>query len=309
MHGLGDNLHLRSILREYWSSGKYDEIQLATSWVSVYWDFIQEGWLKVVFKPTDLRTQTKNAMRELHLFAKPEFDPNASYITKQDVWFRAQDIRERGSVLAAMCAHLDVDIGVGDFRLPINPAWESSYVRSILKLADDRPIMIYRPLIMRTEWDGCAARNPDAQVYAKLYDSVRKDFFVVSVADLVPNVEWIADHEDARPNLALHSGELPIEQLACLFSHAAMVYCSPGFAVIMAQAVETPVTCVFGGYENSRSFSVGAQWAPYLGIDPIKPCQCFQHHHPCDKRIDMPSALGNIKEFARAAAASSKVFA
>jgi ADP-heptose:LPS heptosyltransferase len=161
----------------------------------------------------------------------------------------------------------------------------------------DKPILVYRPLVERTEWNGCAARNPDHNAYAELYASVRDRFHVVSIADLVPGKEWMVGHE-VEVDQKFHAGELPFETLAGLFSIAAMVFASPGFAVILAQAVETPVVAVFGSYEASYSFSGGARWCPYLGIDPIRPCDDFNHSNTKDKTIDVEAAKARIAIFA-----------
>ena len=65
--------------------------------------------------------------------------------------------------------------------------------------------MVLRPLVERTEWRGCAARNPDPVAYAALYNSIRDRFFVVSLADLVPGVEEMVTDLDA--DICLHKGE------------------------------------------------------------------------------------------------------
>ncbi len=98
--------------------------------------------------------------------------------------------------------------------------------------------MVYRPLVERTEWNGCAARNPDHSAYAALFASIRDQFHVVSIADLVPNVEWISGAR-VEADQKFHAGELEFEALAGLFSIASLVFCSPGFAVILAQTVGT----------------------------------------------------------------------
>jgi ADP-heptose:LPS heptosyltransferase len=155
--------------------------------------------------------------------------------------------------------------------------------------------MVLRPLVERTEWRGCAARNPDPIAYAALYNGIRHRFFVVSLADLVPGAEELVT--DLRADICLHKGEMDIEAIAGLMSRAALTFCSPGFAVPLSQAIGTPVIAVFGGFECSRSFSYGHRFAPTLGIDPINPCQCFSHTHQCDKRIDLPMAHADIEEF------------
>lgn len=284
MHGLGDNLHQRGVLRQL--AERYAEIWLETSWPSVYHDMPA---IRCVAKGTSLRTQRKNARRQSALFRHaPAIGP------QMRIWYAPADVRSTGSVLAAMCANAGVDHDRADFRMPVPAEWVAE-ARAIVGRTD-RPILVYRPLVERTEWGGCRARNPDARVYVDLFERVRDRYFVVSIADLVPRVEWMVS-EPVAADATFHAGELHFEALAGLFSMAALVWASPGFAVPMAQAVGTPVVCVFGGYESSRSFASGARYTPYLGIDPIEPCECFQHQHDCRKTIDMTAAAARLDDF------------
>lgn len=289
MHGLGDNLHQRSVIRQLMQ--RYD-VTLESSWVAPYHDLIAQG-LRVVNKPTVLRTQTKNAKREAGLFDKGV--PAGARTRK--VWYAPREVRAAGGVLAAMCLNCDVSYDSADFRLPVKPEWIASAKDAV---QTDKPILVYRPLVERTEWNGCSARNPDHDAYAELFRSVRHNFHVVSIADLVPGTEWIAGHE-VDADQTFHGGELPFETLAGLFSISSLVFASPGFAVILAQAVETPVCAVFGSYEASYSFSGGARWCPYLGIDPITPCDDFKHDNNKDKTIDVAKAKSRLAVFSEEA--------
>lgn len=286
MMGLGDNLHQRAVIRQLMQ--RYD-VTLESSWVAPYYDLIEQG-LKVVHKPTSLRTQAKNAKREEALFHKVR--PQNCRTRK--VWYAPHEVRAAGGVLAAMCRNCDVPYETADFRLPVKPEWVAA-AKSVVQT--DRPILVYRPLVERTEWNGCAARNPDRDAYDALFQSIRDRFHVVSIADLVPNVEWISGHR-IEADQKFHHGELPFETLAGLFSIAAMAYTAPGFAVILAQAVGLPVAAVFGSYEASYSFSGGARYSPYLGIDPIVPCDDFKHDNTKDKTIDVPKAKSRLEIFA-----------
>lgn len=290
MHGLGDNLHQRGIIRQLMA--KHD-VTLETCWVAPFHDLIAQG-LKVVHKPTSLRTQAKNAKREASLFTKQR--PVGARTRK--IWYSPQEVRDNGGVFAAMCRNCDVSYYAADFRLPVPAEWIEAARAAV---PTDKPILVYRPLVERTEWNGCAARNPDHDAYAALFRSIRDKFHVVSIADLVPGKEWMVGH-DAQPNAIqadqrFHAGELPFETLAGLFASAAMVFASPGFAVILAQAVETPVVAVFGSYEASYSFSAGARFSPYLGIDPVIPCDDFNHSNTKDKSIDVEAAKARLAIF------------
>jgi ADP-heptose:LPS heptosyltransferase len=254
--------------------------------------------LKVIERPTLLRTQQKNAERERDRFCRRR--PPAG-IRTVSVGYPVQRVNALGSILAAMCAHTGCDYRQADFRLPIPPGWHARAAALIAQWRPSKPIMIYRPLVDRTEWGGCSARNPDADHYAELFDAISSKFFVVSVADLVPGREWISGRARVA-DVELHRGELDFETMAALFARAALIFAAPGFAVLLAQAVEVPSVCVYGGFEHPRSNAGGARFAPYLPIVPINPCACWRHGHACNKRIDMPRALHALKEFADGAA-------
>jgi ADP-heptose:LPS heptosyltransferase len=289
MHGLGDNLHQRALLKRWVQDFT---VYLETSWVAVYHDFPTDR-LRLLRKRSGLRTQAKNADREAAGFYTgpiPRFQANTR------VWYPPESVRRNGAVLKAMCETVHVPYTTADFRMPVRPEWHDSAVRDIVTRAGERPILIYRPLVERTEWTGCPARNPDHVSYAALFDSVRDRFFVVSIADLEPGREWIAGL-GCEADLYLHKGELPFESLAALTERAAMVFASPGFAIVLAQAVGTPSVCVYGGYEGNRTFDAGARFVPYLPISPVNPCACFTHGHDCDKRIDMPHAFRALDSF------------
>ncbi len=281
------------------------DVWLESSWVSPYHEYVAAG-LRVIFKRTTLRTQTKNATREASRFSTAQPPRHARLV---NVSYSPRDVIARGSVLASMCATAGVDISTADFRLPVAPAWRAEAARHVEAWnTGGRPIMVYRPLVERTEWTGCNTRNPDHAAYADLFEAIRDRFFVVSIADLEAGKEWLAG-KPARVDAAYHSGELPFEILAAVVERASLVFTSPGFAVVLAQAIGTPVACVFGGYENSTSFSAGARFGPYLGIDPIKPCNCWSHRHSCDKRIDMSAAVTRLRGFTDAVATNRAIVA
>jgi hypothetical protein len=295
MHGLGDNIRQRAIVRQLM---RERDVWIESSWVSVYHDLIVDG-LKVLHKQTRLRTQAKNAARERALFCGSR-PPAGARLLRID--YPPAEVRRHGSVMAAMCAAAGTDAATADFRLPVPPHWRAKASAWLDRWNPDRPLMLYRPLVDRpADWGGCNARNPDHAAYAALFRSIRDRFFVVSIADLIPGKEWIVG-ERIEADAKCHAGELEFETLAALTAMSALVYCSPGFAGVLAQAVGTPVAMIFGGYERSAFFFAGAKDAPVLGIDPVNPCECFSHHHACRKAIDVASASVRLDLFAAAAA-------
>lgn len=283
MHGMGDCLHQRSVVREL--SARFD-VWLETSWPLVYWDMPD---LKLIGRGTTLRTQLKNARRESGAFTSAA-PPRGAQVLRMH--YPPLEVKRRGSVLAAMSASAGVP--VGDFRLPVRPEWLAK-ADAVLAQAD-RPVMFFRPLTVRKEWTGAQTRNPRPEHYAALYAAIRERFYVVSVADLVPGAEWIVGDE-LPADLKLHKGELDAEALFGVVARADLVFTSPGFGTVLGQALGRPGVTVFGGYEDARSFSVGAAYAPWLPIQPQHPCPCWSHTHACPKDIDVPSAIGKLTEF------------
>lgn len=292
MLGLGDNIHQRAVIKQMM---KRNPVILETPWPSVYHDLIGDR-LKLINRACSLRTQTKNAKREKHLFSIKR----ASSRTHK-IWYTHDQIKNLGGFLAAMCANSGFQ--KGDFSLPVPDAWREK-ARKVIGYPD-KPIMIYRPLVNRTEWNGCMQRNPDAVAYVELAMSVRDHFHVVSIADLEDGVEW-AVSQSIGADIEFHKGELDFETIAGLMSIAGLVFCSPGFALVLAQAVGAPVVSVFGGHESARLYDHSNDTDCF--IEPIIPCECFNKLHKCDKRIDLTSAKNRIKEFVHVHSTQQEIY-
>ncbi len=289
MHGLGDNLHQRAVVRHLLAQGH--ELGLVTPWPQVYYDLP----VRCYFPADSLRTQKAN-MAGVTGVEKVTPAIEKSYEAKKRIWYTAQGVRKTGGFLPAMFDYLCERDYNSDFSFPSPALWKYAAAGKIAWRAVGRPVLFYRPLVARAEWPGCDNRNPDKDIYAQLINRIRDRFFVVSVADLKPDIEWITS-EPVHADLTFHAGELSFELIAGLMLISSLVFCSPGFALVMAQAIGTPAVCVFGGRENSSAYSIGAQMTPTLGIDPINPCLCFDHLHNCDKWIDIDKAQSALEKF------------
>jgi hypothetical protein len=287
MQGLGDNLHQRAILRVLM---REHAVTLATCHGMLYHDLVEDG-LALAFQRSHLRTQSKTQARENSLLRAAL--PRGARSVK--IFSSPGEIIRHGSILAAMFASAGLVMPERpDFSLPVPEAWRAA-VRKRLP-PTGRPILVHRPVVLRREWDA-RSRNPDVVAYDALFRSIRDRYFVVSVADLDAGQEWIEGPEQ-QVDLAWHKGELDFAHMAGLFAEAELVFCNAGFAAILAQAVGTPVVCVYGGRESFRTTArAGAHLAPTLGIDPDRPCDCYSHRHACDKRISLGPALERLAAF------------
>lgn len=297
MHGMGDNLHQRAILRQLMEG---HEVWLKTSWVSIYHDLIEEG-LNVLRGPTRLRTQNKNQDREAAKFSRKPVPPFTPTITLQ---YSGHNVRRQPSqtILEAMCesAGMRITYARADYRLPLPDEWLRPIRDMVAKWpVNGKQIMVYRPLVERPgDWNGAAKRNADPDCYAEILRPFRDQFFIVSIADLAPGREWTVGPV-LNADVTFHGGELPFESLAALFSIADVAYTSSGFATILAPAVGTSVISVTGGYERAQWHASGARFAPYLGIESATPCGCASSACPreCAKKFDVGEAVETMGEF------------
>src|SRR4051812_17147760 len=110
MHGMGDCLHQRAVLRQLMQ--RYT-VTLETSWPSMYHDLIADG-LVVTRRPVALRTQTKNATRESEAV---KFSPRHAFLRSgMRISYGAGQIMGTPSktILEAMCEATSTNYGTAD---------------------------------------------------------------------------------------------------------------------------------------------------------------------------------------------------
>lgn len=293
MHGMGDCLHQRAVLRQLMQS---NSIMLETSWASMYHDLVGPN-LKLLRKASGLRTQTKNAQREGELFSA--FNRTPSMRSMRVAYSGAQVMATPSrTVLEAMCQVTGTDYATADYSLPVPDEWLDKLNTITGRIPLHKPLLVYRPLVERPEWRGSALRNADPASYAALLADIRDTFYIISVADLEPGKEWLVGPQ-LIADKTFHKGELDFECLAALFTLADMVFTSGGFAAILAPAVGTPCVSVVGGYEPVTSMVSGARFAPFLAIGPGVPCECFTSmcRRACNKQVDMLAAGIALRDF------------
>lgn len=296
MHGMGDCLHERAVVKHYLAQGR--EIWLETSWPAIFHDLVGPD-LHLIRRPVNLHAQTKNAAREADKFYPRPAPAGCEAIR---VMYHGNDVMRTDSktVLESMCRATNTPYPA-DYRLPVPEAWVSKARSHLGGYDGSKPLLVYRPLVARPEWRGSMARNANELCYAHLVGFLRQHFFVVSVADLVPGVEWMVGYE-LKADVTLHKGELDFEALAGMFSIADLVVTSSGFAAILAPAVGTRCINIVGGYEDARAHDSGKLFAPFLSIEPAVPCRCWSSActKPCMKDIDMLAAVDHIAKFVKA---------
>lgn len=286
MWGTGDQLHTRAVFRELMKAG---DVHLESMAFAPFYDLVDHGLKISRIAGHAPRVRETTPFRETPL-------PRGASGTRMT--YGRDMIHRHGSILAAQfaCAGLKMP-EQPDFSLPVDEMWRPRAQRLIGRWAmGGKPLLIYRPIVLNTVWN-CPARSPDPVAYAALFAGLRDRFFVVSLANLAEGKEWIVGQEQ-DVDVKLHHDELDFETMAGLYAEADMVFANPGNATVFAQAVGTPSITVYGGHESFRTTnSVGAHLAPTLAIEPVKPCECHDRNHDCDKRIEIEPAKAKIEAF------------
>ncbi|WP_447867201.1 hypothetical protein [Rahnella bonaserana] len=261
MLGMGDTIYQRAFVKQL-PAGSY----IKTAWPELYEDL----QVNPVRSDTTLRTQRKNEVKSAATF----FTPPSPRQTKR-IFYGPADLK-RGSIFEAMRYQFGIEPAPLDL-----PSFGPELFTA------RKPIAVIRPATVRSEWRS-DSRNPDPDYLLQASQILRKNFFVVSVADLQDGEEWLVGDEP-EADLKLHAGELSIKELMRLVEHAAVVVSPVGWALPAAIAYKTPVYVVAGGR--------GAHNAPEVVTDPRMDlhrvgwaipdnyCRCEAWDHHCDKRI------------------------
>lgn len=297
--GFGDCIHQRAIVRDLLDRG--EDVVLETFYSALYQDFRERG-----LKLQPIQGHPPR-VREEHKLVRDSVNVPAD-ARRYKLSYNADAIRRHGSILAAQYACCGMKMPARpDFSVPVTRKWPRVH-------SSGKPLMVYRPLVLNNLFH-CESRLPDVDAYAALYESIRDQYHVVSVANLGDYGEHIVGPE-MDVDVKYHRGELSYEELVALYAEADLAFTCAGFAPVLAQAVGTRTVVVYGGHEGfCTTNSVGAHLAPTLAIEPRHVCECHGGHytrgpnqelvkpsktHECDKWIDVSAALHSLQEFTHA---------
>jgi len=259
MHGLGDNLYQRAVAKKI-----VEPFYLNTPWPQLYGDLPH---VTPLCPKTRFRTQGKNERRPESKFGTPPKYCQSSrwhYIVAPDQ-----------SILQSLSHQRGVK---GPFDMA-GPVFEGPAIKA--------PYVVVRPVCHRKEWTS-DSRSPRPEYIAAAIEHLRRDFTIVSVADLQPEHEWALEPLPYA-DVTYHKGELHVEQLLGLVRGAAGLVGGVGWIVPAALAYKVPLLLVYGGW----GFSNGPHriFGPDVDrsfIDQVMPdafCICNSNRHQCDKRI------------------------
>jgi hypothetical protein len=273
MYGLGDTIYQRGVLE---ALSKQRDLYVETPWPQLYADI---PTIKCVRPDTMLRTQVKNVKVTEGVWAEPPKGCETRRVTYAHI--------HSGTMMDALCQAAGVDKSLVRFSAP-----------PVSRARRARPYILVRPATLRSEWRA-DARGPKPEYLAQAIEVLRKDFHIISVADLEPGKEW------ALPPLPYadeihHSGELHVMDLMSLVAGAAGVVGGIGWLAPVAAAYKVPALLVFGGAGlfngPERIFDPVMDTSHIVQAIPDNFCMCGGTHHACDKTIR--GFAGIVAEFA-----------
>lgn len=268
MHGLGDSLYQRPIVRAL--AQEHDELFVVTPWPQFFADL----GVSLVSPYATYRTQRKNLGR---------VGPGTQWSTDRGVrrvrfGYMPGDLRKQ-SLFETLCAKVGVTADSFDWTPPPLPP---------CPVTSDKPIAVVRPVTERYEWLN-RSRNPKPEYVAQAADMLRdRGYFVVSVADIEPRMEW-ALYPLPHADLSFHAGELDAMQLLSLVAHADIVVGPVGWIVPACVTLGTPLVVIGGGQggHNAPEKLVDRHMplSPVTWIRPEPSCDCASMEHACNKVI------------------------
>lgn len=279
--GLGDTIYYRPAAR---AQAGHRDVYVETAWPELFSD-LDVG---LVRPNTRYRTQRKNIRRH---------DDRTPWVPRPG---NAESVRpgqrtEFGSVPESIVATVDMHGEPYVFDLP---DFGPSPIRT-----RTRPLAVLRPVTHRREWLNIA-RSPDpAYVATAATELVRRGYYVVSVADVDGEQEWI---EEPAPTAGrrLHHGELKPTELLALVQHADLVVGGVGWIVPACVAMGTPLIVIGGGYGhlNNPDWLMGplVDGSRIRWLLPDDFCMCADPVHDCPKDISefdgrFAQALGDLE--------------
>lgn len=293
MEGLGDNIYTRPFIKIL--SKRYN-VYLNTVLPKIYKD------LDVKFidpkKPT-YRTQQKELIKNDVSYSElPEFYEEIT------CHYKGQDLLN-DSIITTMYKQFDIPFSEKlEWDLP--DYWDEfiSNSNSVL-IPRDKKIAIIRPATIRAEWE-ISTRNPNPNYISWCAKVLHESgYYVISIADLEPNKEWLADNINIdSADLKLHSGELGIYGTLELLKMADIIVGGVGFISPAGVSANRPLFTIFGGRQQydclQKIFHPSMDFGKLGWSIPDKPCRCTLMKHDCNKTIshldsDFYNFLGKIQ--------------
>ncbi len=292
--GLGDNLYMRPFVRAACEQ-KTETIFLETPWPQLFWDIAEAHDLKFLKRQTRLRTQLKNENR----FGSDVYSAKPCCADQIKLNYGRQDLRDGiGMVGSIECGtSLAID---GNFDFNVKLDWLTEVLCKLSgnchgKL-DSKALAVVRPPTLRSDYRN-KARNPCPKAMQEAIDALSDTHYLISVADLEADAEWLDGPQLRGIDLELHNGELNTEEMLALCSMADLLVGGPGFIIPLGIALHVKTFIVFGGFHPPAAVTdprMNLDRFAYAAPEPF--CACFDEKHDCNKEINTAVMVDSLAD-------------
>lgn len=277
MDGWGDSIYNRAFVKIL---AKDNNVYLKTVLPRIFMDI--ENVYFIDPKKDTFRTQQKQKNKEEIVYTKL---PNIIH-KELTPYYTGKDLIE-GSIVSYFYKAYDIPTHTKlEWDLP---DFSKDLAESTIDIPKDRKIAIIRPSTIRAEWH-TETRNAK-QHYLAWCCKILNDcgYYTISIADLEPRKEWLADNVDIPAQLILHKSELGMYGTLELIKNADLVIAGSGFCVPATVSTNTNLFIIFGGRMGFDCLSKITH--PTMDMKkigwamPDNPCRCTESIHDCDKTI------------------------
>jgi hypothetical protein len=275
MHGLGDSLYLRPVLKWF---PEQRIINLLTPWPQVFHDF--KNVRICLPQLTNLRTQTANMLKHIELF-NPSMPPNIRL---------TYDLQKNNIMHSYFDCLYPAQPSWVDMSFPVKDEW-IQLAKGLIK--NDKPICLIRPNTLRREWMS-HARNCKNEYLQLFINKYAHKYHFVTLASIDGHREW---YEHDLTGIHQKIENIDIETTFGLFKIADVIVTAPCFWLPLGMSLNSKMLVLYGAHFSHWDINDKRIKAPNLVfVEPTPFERCAVHKPNAFKDIDRDILMAAFEE-------------
>lgn len=277
-YGFGDQIHMRPFVLNALKT--YKNVYVVTPYQDILYS---DTKVKCIAPITKLKNQKEWAENNSNLYVKApkKFDKTVRFDYGTKIRTSKQPILTTLNEQFPICNQSDLkDV---DFSFPVKSEDKQKALER-LNYKGSKKICVLKLPTLRQEWQN-KSRNALMKYFQRCIDLLKGDFYIISVADLRNELEWLTEELPTGIDKLYHNAEFPLNELVGLCSVADLIITTPSNFTVLGVANNLKVFNIFGGYApySIYSYPIKASNNGYLEPEPF--CFCFDNAHQCNKEI------------------------
>lgn len=295
-HGWGDTLYQRPIIKALLK--KHSSLVVETPIPQFFQD------LPVQFsRPNDNFHTQALLVKSLNRSSFPWVDQPQT-LPIQLCHFQ-RDFEDGLTVFEALERSGGVEVEDFDLRLDLKDEWKIAAVDVQMKI--NKPFVIIKPLTVRKEWLN-PARNCENESIRSIIEVCKSNGIVTVGCGFHSDSESLVD-ESLRFDIDYTDGQLDFFTWMALGNLALATVGGVGNLLPVGMVTSAKTFVISGGYQDplllvDKRFGkisntpIGFKFGPNIEVvTPFEPCNCFNHYHDCEKRIDQERLRNRFRAF------------